>query len=60
MASHVEWSEWNENVSKSCAPVLEKYSTTFKDMKRQGSELKQRKLINPHPKQPQKTTTEIW
>ena len=29
-ASHVELSEWNENACKSCAPVLEKYSITFK------------------------------
>ena len=31
MAQHVERSEWNENVCKSCAPVLEKYCTAFKD-----------------------------
>ena len=35
---------------KSCAPVLVTYAETFKGMKRQGSELKRRKLINPHPK----------
>ena len=52
MACHLEPSEWNENVCKSCAPVLQKYADTFRDMKRQGSELKRRKLINPHPKRP--------
>ena len=52
MASHQEPSQWNENVCKSCAPVLQKYADTFRDMKRQGSELKRRKLINPHPKRP--------
>ena len=54
MVQHVEWSKWDENVCKSCTPVLEKYCTAFKDMKRQGSELKQRKLINPHRKQADK------
>ena len=52
MACHFEPSEWNENVCKSCAPVLQKYANTFSDMKRQGSELKRRKLINSHPKKP--------
>ena len=52
MACHLEPSEWNENVCKSCAPVLQKYADTFRDMKRQGSELKRRKLINLHPKRP--------
>ena len=54
MTAHFEPSEWNNNVCKSCAPVLIKYCETFKGMKRQGSELKRRKLINPHPKQPDK------
>ena len=54
MACHVEQSTWNKNVCKSCAPVLEKYATTFREMKRQGSELKRRKLINPHPKKQDK------
>ena len=46
MSVHFEPSEWNNDICKSCAPVLMKYSETFK---RQGTELKQRKLINPHP-----------
>lgn len=50
MASHFEPSEWNDKVCRSCAPVLIKYSATFKGMKRQGTELKRRKSINPHPK----------
>ena len=45
-----EPSDWNVNVCKSCAPVLVKYAETFKGMKRRGSELKRRNLINPHPK----------
>ena len=52
MASHFEPSEWNDKVCRSCAPVLIKYSATFKGMKRQGTELKRRKSINPHPKRP--------
>ena len=54
VSAHFESSEWNDKVCKSCAPVLIKYSETFRGMKRQGSELKRRKLINPHPKQPDK------
>ena len=50
MACHVEHSQWNNNVCKSCAPVLQKYADTFTSMKRQGSELKKKKRINPHPK----------
>ena len=38
---------------KSCAPVLQKYAVTFTSLKRQGSELKKRKRINPHPKKPE-------
>ena len=38
--------------------VLQKYAETFKGMKRQGSELKRRKLINPHPKSA--NIIEIW
>ena len=49
-----EPSDWNENVCKRCAPVLLKYTYTFKGMKRQGSELKRRKSINPHPKNVEK------
>ena len=47
-ASHLEPSEWNAKVCKSCAPILSKYSETFKGMKRQVTELKRRKCINPH------------
>ncbi len=46
-------SDWNAKVCKSCAPILSKYYDTFKGMKRQGSELKRRKTINPHPKRPE-------
>lgn len=45
-------SEWNERVCNSCAPVLQKYATTFSCMKQHGSELKKRKYIYPHPKRP--------
>lgn len=47
-----ESSEWNEKVCNSCAPVLQKYATTFAGLKQQGSELKRCKTINPHPKRP--------
>lgn len=40
MTVHFEPSEWNVKMCKSCAPVLMKYSETFKGMKRQGTELK--------------------
>jgi hypothetical protein len=53
MSSHFQSSSWNKNVCQSCAPVLQKYAVTFKGLKRQGSELKRRKWINPHPKQPE-------
>ena len=33
--------------------MLQKYAVTFKDMKRQGTELKKRKRVNPHPKKPE-------
>lgn len=33
-----------------CAPVLSRYSDTFKGLVHQGSELKRRRLINPSPK----------
>ena len=33
-----------------CKPALECYAPMFKDMIHQGSELKKRKHINPHPK----------
>lgn len=36
----------------SCAPVLQKYEETFKGLLRQGSELKRRKIISPHPSKP--------
>ena len=35
---------------ESCAPVLQKYATTFKGMVQQGSALKRRKNINPSPR----------
>ena len=40
------------NVCNSCMPVLCKYAETFKGLRRQGSELKRRKTINPNPKKP--------
>ena len=43
-ATMCEPSEWNENVCKSCVPVLDKYATTFSCMKQQGPELKKHKL----------------
>ena len=52
MTVHFEPSDWNDNVCKSCAPVLSKYSETFKGMKWQGTELNRPKSINPHSKQP--------
>lgn len=53
MSCHSDPSQWNINVCKSCAPVLQKYADTFASMKRQGSDLKKRKSINPHPKKPE-------
>ena len=50
MSCHSEPSQWNRNVCKSCAPVLQKYADAFASMKRQVSELKKRKSINPQPK----------
>ena len=47
-----EPSQWHDDVCKCCAPVLQKYSDVFKGMKMQGTELKKRKKINPHPKRP--------
>ena len=40
------------HVCNQCAPILEKYAETFKSLKHQGSALKKRKLVNPHPKRP--------
>ena len=40
------------DVCNSCAPVLEKYTSTFKNILRQGSELKSRKKVNPNPRKP--------
>ena len=48
--AHYQPSDWIVNVCKSCAPVLCRYSETFKGLKRQGSERKKWKKINPHPK----------
>ena len=55
IAVHFEASDWNDKVCKSCAPILMKYSETFKGMRQQGTELKRRKLVNPRPKHPEKT-----
>ena len=41
-------------VCSSCVPVLNKYAPIFKGLKRQGSELKRRKVSNPHPKHPER------
>lgn len=35
-----------------CYPILSRYSTVFKGLLHQGTELKQRKKINPVPKRP--------
>ena len=48
----MEGSEWNIEVCKSCTPILEKYAVSFHGLKQQGSELKKRKHLNPHPKKP--------
>lgn len=37
-------------VCPQCDPVLSRYADTFKEMVHQGSELKRKKSINPHPK----------
>ena len=47
-----EQSKWNSEVCRSCAPVLQKYSSTFHGLKQQGSELKKRKHLHPQPKVP--------
>lgn len=41
---------YQAGVCTSCAPVLSKDTDTFRGLKRQGSELKRRKKINPEPK----------
>ena len=38
------------SVCSQCAPVLSRYSDTFKGMVHQGSDLRRKKAINPHPK----------
>ena len=40
------------NLCNSCFPVLCKYAKMFKGLKRQGSELKRCKSVNPNPKRP--------
>ena len=42
-------------VCPQCAPILSRYSETFKNLVHQGTELKRRKAINPHPKKPDTT-----
>ena len=41
-----------QHVCKHCDPVLTKYADTFKGLIMQGTKLKKRKKINPHPKRP--------
>ena len=41
-----------QSVCTKCAPVLGKYKDTFFSLKRQGTEQKRAKSINPHPKRP--------
>ena len=36
-----------------CYPILSRYTTVFKEMVHQGTELKKRKKINPTPKRPE-------
>lgn len=38
------------SVCPQCAPVLSRYSDTFKGLVHQGSDLKRKKAVNPHPK----------
>ena len=42
-------------VCPKCAPVLSRYTPIFKATVHQGSELKHKKSINPHPKKPDTT-----
>ena len=37
-------------VCPQCDPVLSRYTDTFKEMVHQGSELKRKIAVNPHPK----------
>ena len=40
-----------------CYPILSRYSTIFKGLLQQGSELKKRKKLNPVPKRPETELT---
>lgn len=42
-------SSLSTSICPQCKPVLSRYSTTFKAMIHQGSELKKKKAINPQP-----------
>lgn len=44
-------------ICSQCYPVLSRYSTMFKEMVHQGTELKKRKTINPTPKRPESEFT---
>ena len=45
-----ETSEARDTVCVKCRPILSHYADTFKGLVHQGSELKKRKKLNPHPK----------
>ena len=45
-----EASSSSDGVCDQCSSVLKRYAPTFKAMLRQGSELKTKKAVNPHPK----------
>ena len=45
----------SSSVCTKCRPILSRYSGIFKGLVHQGSELKKRKRLNPHPKRPDTT-----
>ena len=45
----------SSRVCAKCRPILSRYSDIFKGLIHQGSELKKRKHLNPHPKRPDTT-----
>ena len=45
----------SSSVCAKCRPILSRYSDIFKGLIHQGSELKKRKRLNPHPKLPDTT-----
>ncbi len=45
----------SRGVCVKCRPILSRYSDIFKGLVHQGSELKKKKHLNPHPKRPEMT-----